>query len=242
MLTVQQSKLLKFIEECLQERGVSPSFEEMRTHLGLGSKSGVHRLLEGLSERGFVKRLRNRARALRVVKGVDEARGFKDHSNNYSDDPAANSESTLVPFLGRVAAGLPIESLGFVDEQQECPSELLGRASSEQHSGAGNTNAKIAQHYALQVEGDSMVEIGILDGDTIIVEASEVARDGELVIALVDGGEATLKILRREGNEVLLEAANEAYETQRFAAGRVRVQGRVTGLLRSYQRGSTKSA
>ena len=223
MLTLQQSRLLRFIEDKLRSRGVSPSFEEMRLHLGLGSKSGVHRLLEGLSERGFVSRLRNRARALRVVRGSDEARG---------DSKASLSSSVVrVPFLGKVAAGLPVESLGFVDEERECPSELLGGGSRSRRD-----TVELAPHYALRVEGDSMIDAGILDGDTIIVESIDTARDGELVIALVDDGEATLKILRLVGAEVVLEAANSCYAPQRFSADRVRVQGRVTGLLRSYPR------
>ena len=222
MLTLQQSRLLRFIEDKLRSRGVSPSFEEMRLHLGLGSKSGVHRLLEGLSERGFVERLRNRARALRVVRGSDEARG--------DSKPSFSSSVVRVPFLGRVAAGLPLESLGFVDEERECPSELLGG------SGGRRDTVELAPHYALRVEGDSMIDAGILDGDTIIVESIDTARDGDLVIALVDDGEATLKILRLAGAEVVLEAANSCYAPQRFSADRVRVQGRVTGLLRSYPR------
>ncbi len=236
MLTLQQSRLLRFIEDRLRSRGVSPSFEEMRLHLGLGSKSGVHRLLEGLGERGFIERLRNRARALRVVRGSDEARGVRasEDSSDFADEnisakSPSSSSAVRVPFLGRVAAGLPIESLGFVGEERDCPSELLG---SSGRRGA----VEVAPHYALRVEGDSMIEAGILDGDTIIVESIDTARDGELVIALVDDGEATLKILRLAGEEVVLEAANSCYAPQRFSADRVRVQGRVTGLLRSYPR------
>ena len=267
MLTLQQSRLLRFIEDKLRARGISPSFEEMRLHLGLGSKSGVHRLLEGLSERGFIERLRNRARALRVIRGSDAARCvrategssdeaisadasislkvsyksshkssrksshkvFPKDSPKVSPAPSFSPSVVRVPFLGRVAAGLPIESLGFVDEERDCPSELLGTRE-------GRGAVGVAPHYALRVEGDSMIEAGILDGDTIIVESIDTARDGELVIALVDDGEATLKILRLSGEEIVLEAANSCYAPQRFSADRVRVQGRVTGLLRSYPR------
>ncbi len=237
MLTEQQSCLLQFIESRLNEGDISPSFEEMRLHLGLRSKSGVHRLLEGLSERGRVVRLKNRARSLRVVQHEEEAR------------KNARGETLRLPFLGNVAAGLPIEAVGVSgwDEEREYPSELLGTINTKRNdtrqgykngneNKEGDENVRMASHYALQVEGDSMVEVGILDGDTVIVEACEEARDGELVIALVDDEEATLKILRVENGEIVLEAANEAYEAQRYEAGRVRVQGRVTGLMRSYGR------
>ena len=235
MLTEQQSCLLQFIESRLNDGDISPSFEEMRTHLGLRSKSGVHRLLEGLRERGRVVRLKNRARSLRVVQHEEDAR------------KNARGETLRLPFLGNVAAGLPIEAVGASgwDEEREYPSELLGTINSKSNNtkqgyknGSQNKNEDVsmASHYALQVEGDSMVEVGILDGDTVIVEACKEARDGELVIALVDDEEATLKILRVEGREIVLEAANEAYEAQRYAAGRVQVQGRVTGLMRRYGR------
>ena len=276
MLTGQQSCLLRFIESRLAEGDVSPSFEEMRLHLGLRSKSGVHRLVEGLRERGCVVRLPHRARSLRVVRRSEGSGEGRD-------------EVVRLPFLGNVAAGLPIEAVGVVgwDEEREYPSELLGRRrygrevskrdgnrNDDRNDGNRNDDGEddgengknhesdvrrgirrgirgdvgrdvrggvsegvnMASHYALRVEGDSMVGAGILDGDTVIVEACDDACDGELVIALVDGGDATLKILRRRDGEVVLEAANEAYEAQRYEAGRVRVQGRVTGLMRRYAR------
>ena len=236
MLTGKQSRLLRFIESRLSEGDVSPSFEEMRLHLGLRSKSGVHRLLEALCERGLVVRLAHRARSLRVVRGGSEGLGASFRSGGGGE--------VRLPFLGNVAAGLPVDAVGVAgwNEAREYPSDLLGgyggsrsreRAGEE---GLSKSDVRMIPHYALRVEGDSMVEAGILDGDTVIVEACDDARDGELVIALVDEGEATLKILRREGEEILLEAANKAYEVQRYTAGRVRVQGRVTGLMRKYAR------
>ena len=245
MLTEQQSCLLRFIESRLTDGDVSPSFEEMRLHLGLRSKSGIHRLLEGLRERGCVVRLPHRARSLRVVRRGKNHRGDVDGEDvgGRNVGERENGEVMRLPFLGGVAAGLPIEAMGVVgwNEEREYPSELLGRKGygnayrDEERSGAGG-DVRFASHYALRVEGDSMSGAGILDGDTVIVEACDDARDGELVIALVDGGEATLKILRRDGDEIVLEAANEAYEAQRYVAGRVRVQGRVTGLMRRYGR------
>ena len=278
MLTGRQSRLLRFIESRLTEGDVSPSFEEMRLHLGLRSKSGVHRLLEGLRERGFVDRLAHRARSLRVVRGSSEGRS-EGMGEGRSGGRSENSSGVVrLPFLGNVAAGLPVEAVGVTgwNEEREYPSELLGRKGygrnknedrNDDRNDDKNDNGDVrggvrgdvrggvrgdvrgdvrggvrggvsmVSHYALRVEGDSMVGVGILDGDTVIVEACDDACDGELVIALVDGGEATLKILRREGDEVWLEAANDSYGVQRYAAGRVRVQGRVTGLMRRYGRG-----
>ena len=231
MLTEQQSCLLRFIESRLTDGDVSPSFEEMRVHLGLRSKSGIHRLLESLRERGCVVRLPHRARSLRVVR--------REGGGGGGGNASERREVVQLPFLGGVAAGLPIEAVGIAgwDEEREYPNELLGRKGyGKNYDKKSGEDARLATHYALRVEGDSMVGVGILDGDTVIVEACEDARDGELVIVLVDEGDATLKILRRRDGEVVLEAANEAYGVQRYAAGRVRVQGRVTGLMRRYAR------
>ena len=237
MLTEQQSCLLRFIESRLTDGDVSPSFEEMRVHLGLRSKSGIHRLLESLRERGCVVRLPHRARSLRVVRRGGDGGGD-------GGGGGERREVVSLPFLGGVAAGLPIEAVGVAgwDEEREYPNELLGRKGygknydNKNYDNKSGEDVRLATHYALRVEGDSMVGVGILDGDTVIVEACDDARDGELVIALVDDGEATLKILRRRDGEIVLEAANEAYGVQRYAAGRVRVQGRVTGLMRRYAR------
>ena len=238
MLTEQQSCLLRFIESRLTDGDVSPSFEEMRVHLGLRSKSGIHRLLESLRERGCVVRLPNRARSLRVVRRGGDDRGDGGEGGG-GGNASKSGEVVRLPFLGGVAAGLPIEAVGVAgwDEEREYPNELLGRKGyGKNYDKKSGEDVRLATHYALRVEGDSMVGVGILDGDTVIVEACDDARDGELVIALVDGGEATLKILRRRDGEVVLEAANEAYGVQRYAAERVRVQGRVTGLMRRYAR------
>ena len=253
MLTEQQSFLLRFIESRLTDGDVSPSFEEMRVHLGLRSKSGIHRLLESLRERGCVVRLPNRARSLRVVRRGGDG-GGDDRGDGGGDDRGDGGgggerreqehEIVRLPFLGGVAAGLPIEAVGVAgwDEEREYPNELLGRKGygrkgyGKNYDKKSGEDVRLATHYALRVEGDSMVGVGILDGDTVIVEACDDARDGELVIALVDEGEATLKILRKRDGEVVLEAANEAYGVQRYAAERVRVQGRVTGLMRRYAR------
>lgn len=223
MLTRKQHELICFIEDRLAETGISPSFEEMKEALGLKSKSGVHRLISALEERGFLKRLPNRARALEVVRNPE--RGAKAAQDNVvafppravpRPAPVANDIIEL-PLHGRIAAGVPIEA--FEDSAQlAVPAALLGPG----------------DHYALEVSGDSMVEAGILDGDYALVQRSETARDGEIVVALVDGQDATLKYFRRDGRNVRLDPANGAYEPQVYEAHRVMVQGRLAGLLRRY--------
>lgn len=223
MLTRKQHELICFIEDRLAETGISPSFEEMKEALGLKSKSGVHRLISALEERGFLKRLPNRARALEVVRNPE--RGAKASQDNVvafppravpRPAPIANDIIEL-PLHGRIAAGVPIEA--FEDSAQlTVPAALLGPG----------------DHYALEVSGDSMVEAGILDGDYALVQRAETARDGEIVVALVDGQDATLKYFRRDGRNVRLDPANGAYEPQIYEAHRVMVQGRLAGLLRRY--------
>jgi repressor LexA len=228
MLTRKQHELLMFIHDRLSETGVSPSFEEMKEALDLKSKSGVHRLITALEERGFIVRLANRARALEVVRMPERGGDAKPVStmNVVNLAPRAKSARGVlsaandvleIPLHGRIAAGQPIEAL----EGQATlavPAALLGSG----------------EHFALEVSGDSMVEAGILDGDYALVKKADVAREGEIVVALVDDAEATLKYFRREGSMVRLDPANRAYQPQRYAPSQVRVQGRLAGLLRRY--------
>ena len=216
MLTRKQHELLTYINERLSETGVSPSFEEMKDALDLKSKSGVHRLISALEERGFIRRLPNRARALEVTRMPDVKIGVG--AATQSPPPAANSNDTVeIPLHGRIAAGTPIEALQGTDTLP-VPAALLGPG----------------EHYALQVAGDSMVEEGILDGDYALIRKTDTARDGEIVVALVDNEEATLKTFRREGSMVRLDPANRRYDAQRYRPEQVQVQGRLAGLLRRY--------
>ena len=215
MLTAKQRELLIFIDRRLKESGISPSFDEMREALELKSKSGVHRLISALEERGFIRRLPNRARALEVVKPA-EAR-----TDNVAQlrpaAPAPANDTVDIPLHGRIAAGTPIEALQGT-ENFSVPAALLGPG----------------EHYALEVSGDSMVEEGILDGDFALIRKVDSARDGEIVVALIDDEEATLKTFRREGTMVRLDPANRNYEAQRYEPRRVRIQGRLAGLIRRY--------
>ncbi|WP_373489642.1 transcriptional repressor LexA [Parasphingorhabdus sp.] len=230
MLTQKQHELLCFIDDRLKDSGVSPSFEEMKEALGLKSKSGIHRLISALEERDFIRRLPNRARALEVLKlpegGVHEAAPsnvvalhpetpVREVVSNHA--PAANNDVLEIPLHGRIAAGAPIEAL----EGQSAlsvPAALLGPG----------------EHYALEVSGDSMIDAGILDGDYALIQKTEVARDGEIVVALINDGEATLKYLRKDGSRIRLDPANAAYAPQIYGAGEVRIQGKMAGLLRRY--------
>ncbi len=220
MLTKKQYELLLFINERLKETGVSPSFDEMKEALNLRSKSGIHRLITALEERGFIKRLAHRARALEVVKLPDTLSASLASPSRASAPPvAANDDrSVSISVMGRIAAGTPIEALQEEVNQISVPMEML----------------RSGEHYALEVHGDSMIEAGILDGDTAIIQNGATADNGEIVVALVEGHEATLKRLRRKGEMIALEAANQAYETRIFRADQVRVQGRLVGLIRKY--------
>ena len=229
MLTRKQHELIRFIQTRLEESGVSPSFEEMKEALDLKSKSGVHRLISALEERGFIRRLPNRARALEVLRQPDNIGAGSSAPAATSPITPANARSAAkpaptpandvieLPLHGRIAAGAPIEAL----EGQSTlpvPAALLGPG----------------EHYALEVSGDSMIEAGIFDGDFALVKRTEIARDGEIVVALVRGEEATLKYLRRENGMVRLDPANGAYEPQIYQPGEVQVQGKLAGLLRRY--------
>ncbi len=221
MLTAKQRELLLFIDSRLHDSGVSPSFDEMREALSLKSKSGVHRLISALEERGFIRRLPNRARALEVLKLPE----FRPAAHSATVVPIrapaaparAANDTVDLPLHGRIAAGTPIEALQGT-ETFSVPAALLGPG----------------EHYALEVSGDSMVEEGILDGDFALIRKVDTARDGEIVVALVDNEEATLKTYRREGSMVRLDPANRSYEPQRYEEDRVQIQGRLAGLIRRY--------
>ena len=227
MLTRKQHELLRFIQTRLEESGVSPSFEEMKEALDLKSKSGVHRLISALEERGFIRRLPNRARALEVIREPEDQTARKPAlaaANSNAPEPAvrtapprAANDVIEIPLHGRIAAGVPIEALEG-QTMLPVPAALLG---------AG-------EHYALEVSGDSMIDAGIFDGDYALVRRTDTARDGEIVVALVRGEEATLKYLRRENGMVRLDPANSAYEPQLYRPGEVVVQGKLAGLLRRY--------
>ena len=224
MLTAKQHELLLFIQRKLEETGISPSFEEMKEALDLKSKSGVHRLISALEERGFIRRLPNRARALEVLREPENVAAARKPANDTvvnltppRAQPKPANDVIEIPLHGRIAAGVPIEAL----EGQNTlpvPAALLG---------AG-------EHYALEVSGDSMVEAGILDGDYALVRRTDTARDGEIVVALVRNEEATLKYLRRENGMIRLDPANGSYDPQTYPAHEVQVQGKLAGLLRRY--------
>ncbi len=238
MLTKKQHQLLLFIRDRVARDGVAPSFDEMKEALQLQSKSGIHRLIMALEERGFLRRLPHRARALEVIKVPDNmgaperpherpATGFTPNviTGNFSGampgasvKASAPQESVDLPLYGKIAAGTPIEALRNPTEHIGVPGALLGTG----------------EHYALTIDGDSMVDAGIMDGDTVIIKRCDTADNGSIVVALVDNEEATLKRLRRKGETIALEPANKAYETRIFGPDRVRVQGRLVGLLRRY--------
>jgi repressor LexA len=242
MLTKKQHELLMFINQRLSATGVAPSFDEMKDALNLRSKSGIHRLISGLEERGFIRRLPHRARALEVTRlpeesaaatnptpssgtGAGERGRFSptvirgDFAGALPGTPVAPDTAAVdLPLYGRIAAGTPIEALRDQNNSVAVPGSLLGRG----------------EHYALEVAGDSMIEAGILDGDSVIIQRCDTAENGAIVVALVDNVEVTLKRLRRRGASIALEPANKAYETRIFGPDRVKVQGRLVGLLRRY--------
>ena len=230
MLTRKQHELLMFIHERIKESGVSPSFDEMKEALDLASKSGIHRLITALEERGFLRRLPHRARALEVVKLPQQATAAAPPKGRGSFQPkvvegarasdpiAAANDSRELPILGRIAAGTPIEAIQHERDRIQVPESILG---------AG-------EHFVLEVQGDSMINAGILDGDFVVIRKTQTANSGEIVVALVMGEEATLKRLRRKGASVALEAANPAYETRIFGPDQVQVQGKLVGLIRRY--------
>ena len=240
MLTRKQHELLSFIDRHLKETGFSPSFDEMKDALDLRSKSGIHRLISALEERGFLSRRHHRARALEVLRlpeqgaplAVDDIQSAVENASPFLPNvirgdfsqrlqgvrAARDAAAVQLPLYGRIAAGLPIEALRDTGAHIQVPLAMLG---------AG-------EHYALEVAGDSMIEAGILDGDTAIIRREEAAENGQIVVALIDDSEVTLKRLRRRGSAVALEPANARYETRIVPSDRVRVQGRLVGLLRKY--------
>ncbi|PST24122.1 transcriptional repressor LexA [Mesorhizobium plurifarium] len=237
MLTRKQQELLLFIHERMKESGVPPSFDEMKDALDLASKSGIHRLITALEERGFIRRLPNRARALEVIKLPEAYTGTSQVRRGFSPSviegslgkpaapppapkapPPAETASVTVPVMGRIAAGVPISAIQNNMHDISVPVEMIGNG----------------EHYALEIKGDSMIEAGILDGDTVIIRNGSTASPGDIVVALIDDEEATLKRFRRKGASIALEAANPAYETRIFGPDRVKIQGRLVGLIRRY--------
>ncbi len=238
MLTRKQHELLRFIQQRLQEDGVPPSFDEMKEALDLRSKSGIHRLITALEERGFIRRMPNRARALEILKLPEQAvpngvprgrfnpnviegslgrvRPVANHQPAANDEPA--SEIVSIPVMGRIAAGTPISAIQNRSSTISLPPDMLGSG----------------EHFALEVRGDSMIEAGINDGDTVIIRKQDSANNGEIIVALIDDEEATLKRLRKRGSSIALEAANPAYETRVLGPDRVRIQGRLVSLFRRY--------
>lgn len=212
MLTRKQKELLDYLTAHAEAHDVPPSFDEMRDALGLASKSGIHRLVSGLEERGYIRRLANRARAIEILKPASNAMG------EIGRAVASAADAVSLPLLGRIAAGTPIEALSDPSNQLEVPASMLGRG----------------EHFALEIVGDSMVEAGILEGDTVVIERSDTANHGEIVVALIQKQEATLKTLLKEPGRVGLQAENPHYETRYFQTGEVEVQGRLTGLIRKY--------
>jgi repressor LexA len=242
MLTRKQFELLRFIQERLRESGVPPSFDEMKDALDLRSKSGIHRLIMALEERGFIRRLPNRARALEVIKMPEGIAGAQAQRGRFNPSivqgglgqtaapPAALSKPrppsaeedgrnmVSIPVMGRIAAGTPISAIQNRSASVTLPADMLGGG----------------EHYALEVRGDSMVEAGILDGDTVVIRKQDTANTGDIIVALIDDEEATLKRLRKRGSSIALEAANPAYETRVLGPDRVKIQGRLVNLMRRY--------
>lgn len=230
MLTKKQIELLEFIHKRLQRDGVPPSFDEMKDALDLRSKSGIHRLITALEERGFIRRLAHKARAIEIVKLpealMSQTTGFAPQviDGDRADPPrgampVAEIHAVELPVMGKIAAGTPIEAISEVSHTVAVPGQMMRQD---------------AEHYALEVKGDSMINAGINSGDIVVIRETNAAESGDIVVALVDGHEATLKTLRKRGNAIALEAANPAYETRVYPAEMVRVQGKLVGLIRSY--------
>jgi len=229
MLTRKQMDLLEFIHNRMQKDGVPPSFDEMKEALNLRSKSGIHRLITALEERGFIRRLPHRARALEIIRLPEnlDAGGFKPRVIEGSAPPPAprtalpisSGHALELPVMGRIAAGTPIEAIQIASHNVSVPGEML---------------ASGGKHYALEVKGDSMVDAGINDGDIVVIHEQANADNGEIVVALVEDQEATLKRLRKRGSAIALEAANPAYETRVYRDDQVKIQGRLVGLIRTY--------
>ena len=243
MLTRKQFQLLTFIDKTLRETGISPSYDEMKAALNLKSKSGIHRLISGLQERGFIRRLPHRARALEVLKLPENMNNrysavleqgkshfaanvidgsFNENAhfvNRLAAAVVSGPENLRLPLFGRIAAGTPIEALRDTSNSVEVPAGMI---------------ASNSEHYALEVDGDSMIDVGIYDGDTVIIQNADTAENGSIVVALIEGIEVTLKRLRRKGGSIALEPANKKYETRIFGPDQVQIQGRLVGLMRSY--------
>mgnify|MGYP005995391099 CR=1 FL=1 len=231
MLTKKQLELLEFIHQRMKKDGVPPSFDEMKVALDLRSKSGIHRLITALEERGFIRRLAHRARAIEIIRLPDSMEpnvsGFHPRvieGNKPDASRPANTEPMLMtavelPVMGRIAAGVPIEAISQVSHQVAVPNQMLSAS---------------GEHYALEVKGDSMIEAGINDGDIVVIRETSTADNGDIVVALVEDHEATLKRFLRHGQSIALEAANPAYETRVYPAEQVKVQGRLVGLIRTY--------
>jgi repressor LexA len=211
MLTRKQNELLEYLKTHLSKNEVPPSFDEMRDALGLASKSGIHRLVSGLEERGYIRRLPNRARAIEILRPAGEPSAM-------ANAVAAAADIIALPFLGRIAAGTPIEALSDPTRQLEVPASMIGNG----------------EHFALEIVGDSMIEAGILEGDTVVIERANTASHGEIIVALINKQEATLKTLLKEPGRIGLEAANPQYETRYFNTDAVEVQGKLAGLIRNY--------
>ncbi|MGR3759542.1 transcriptional repressor LexA [Roseobacteraceae bacterium NS-SX3] len=234
MLTKKQLDLLEFIHKRLQRDGVPPSFDEMKVALDLRSKSGIHRLITALEERGFIRRLAHRARAIEIIRlpdslgGSGESAGFSPRviaGGQASEAPRPAAAQPVaaaaleLPVMGRIAAGVPIEAISQISHQVAVPGSMVSAN---------------GQHYALEVRGDSMIEAGINDGDIVVIRETDAADNGDIVVALVEGQEATLKRYQRRGASIALEAANPAYETRIYPEDKVQVQGRLVGLIRTY--------
>ena len=228
MLTVKQKKLLEYINSFQKKNGVTPSYEEMKSALNLKSKSGIHRLILALEERGFLKRLAHKARALEVIK--DSISSVKisnqqkknvvlgNFNTNSNEETNISQKFSTLPMLGKIAAGTPIEAIQDDNEMVDVPKEMLS----------------VGESYALTVEGDSMINEGIHNGDTVIIKKTNLAENGDIVVALIDDHEATLKRLRKKGQSIALESANPLYETKILSTHRVKIQGKLVGLLRKY--------